>query len=49
MFEVVYESNDGQLHAQAVEGAASADQAASEVRGCHADCVAVLRVTGVAP
>jgi len=49
MFEVVYESDDGQLHAQAVEGAASEEQAAREIRGCHADCVAILRTRRVAP
>jgi len=48
MFEVVYESSSGQLHAVAVEGAASEDQAAQEVRASHCDVVAVLRVRGVA-
>jgi len=47
MFEVVYESNDGQLHAQAVEGAASEHEAAREIRASHADLVAVLRVRRV--
>lgn len=48
MFEVIYETNDGLLHAQAVEGAASEREAAAEVRSCHADVVAILRVRRVA-
>ena len=48
MFEVTYESADGQRHAQAVEGAATEEEAEHEVRDCHTDVVAILQVRRVA-